>query len=77
MFEFCTTGGCGISKKIAPPNLFFYQSQSIYSGKFKHLKYSENNNFEGTNSFDSILVVRKQFTYELCSQNITCKCLPK
>ena len=28
---------------------------------FKHLKYSENVNFEGTNSVDSILVCKKHF----------------
>ena len=29
--------------------------QSIHSGKFKHLKYSENVKFTGTNYIDSIL----------------------
>ena len=37
---------------------FVIAGQSIHSGKFKHLKYSENVNFKGTNSADSILVNR-------------------
>ena len=35
---------------------FFIAGQSIHSRKFKHLKYSENVNFEGTNSVDSISI---------------------
>ena len=34
---------------------FVIVGQTVHSGKFKHLKYSENVNFEGTNSVDSIL----------------------
>ena len=34
----------------------FEFGQSIPNGKFKHLEYSENVNFEGTNSLDSIFV---------------------
>ena len=36
---------------------FVFKGQSIYSGKVKYLGYSENVNFEGTNSVDSILGV--------------------
>ena len=56
MFEFGATGRSVISKEIASKeitlfNLFF----SIVSGKFKHHKYLENINFEGTSYIVSIL----------------------
>ena len=35
---------------------FVFAGQNVHSGKFKHLKYSENDKFSGTNSVDSILV---------------------
>ena len=35
---------------------FVFAGQNVHSGKFKHLKYSENVNFAGTNNVDSILV---------------------
>ena len=34
---------------------FVIAGQSIHIGEFKHLEYSENDNFEVTNSVDSIL----------------------
>ena len=34
---------------------FVFAGQNVHSGKFKHLKYSENVNFAGTNNVDSIL----------------------
>ena len=34
---------------------FVFAGQNVHSGKFKHLKYSENDKFSGTNSVDSIL----------------------
>ena len=34
---------------------FVFAGQNVHSGKFKHLKYSENVKFSGTNSIDSIL----------------------
>ena len=37
---------------------FVFAGQNVHSGKFKHLKYSENVNFAGTNNVDSILVDR-------------------
>ena len=37
---------------------FVFAGQNVHSGKFKHLKYSENDKFSGTNSVDSILVGR-------------------
>ena len=55
MFEFASTGGCGNSKPIALLTSFVIAGQSIHSGKFKHHKYFENANFEGTNSVNSIL----------------------
>ena len=36
---------------------FVFAGQNVHSGKFKHLKYSENDKFSGTNSVDSILVL--------------------
>ena len=35
---------------------FVFAGQNVHSGKFKHLKHSENVNFSGTNIVDSILV---------------------
>ena len=35
---------------------FVFAGKNLHSGKFKHLKYSENDKFSGTNSVDSILV---------------------
>ena len=34
---------------------FVFAGQNVHSEKFKHLKYSENVNFAGTNNVDSIL----------------------
>ena len=34
---------------------FVFASQNVHSGKFKHLIFSENDKFSGTNSVDSIL----------------------
>ena len=42
-------------KRSFSSTCFVLSGQSINSGKFKHLKYSENVNFEGKNSVDSIL----------------------
>ena len=39
---------------------FVFAGQNVHSGKFKHLKYSENVKFSGTNSIDSILVLDTQ-----------------
>ena len=36
---------------------------STRSGKFKHLKFSENVNFEGTSSVDSFLTVNSEFKW--------------
>ena len=55
MFEFAAPGGYLISKEIALLNFFVFAGQNVHSGKFKHLKYSENVKFSGTNSIDSIL----------------------
>ena len=44
-----------ITKQVEESDLF-WDTAPTSSAKFKHLKFSENVNFEGTNSFDSILV---------------------
>ena len=44
------------TKKVKESNLFWDKAPTR-SGKFKHLKFSKNVNFAGTNSVDSILVV--------------------
>ena len=43
-------------KRSLSSTCFVIAGQSIHSGKFKYLKYSENVNFAGTNNFESILV---------------------
>ena len=43
------------TKQVKESNLF-WDKAPIKSGKFKHLKFSENVNFEGTSIVDSILV---------------------
>ena len=40
---------------------FVLAGQSIHSGKFKHLRYSENVKFEETNSVDSTLIFMLNF----------------
>ena len=46
-----------ISQKRWPSETcFVFAGQNVNSGKFKHLKYSENVKFTGTNYIDSILV---------------------
>jgi len=52
IFEFGSIGGYNISKKL----LSSTYSYRIHCGKFKHLKYSLNVNFEETNSVILILV---------------------
>ena len=47
-----------ISQKRWPSETcFVFAGQNVNSGKFKHLKYSENVKFTGTNYIDSILAV--------------------
>jgi len=48
--------GAVSQNRSLPSTCIVIAGQSIPSGKFKHLKYSENVNFEGTNSVDSILM---------------------
>ena len=58
MFGFGATGRYVISKEIASKEITLFKLLfSIVSGKFKHHKYSENVNFEGTSNVVSILVV--------------------
>ena len=46
-----------VSQKRSLSNTsFVFTGQIVHGGKFKHLKYSENFNFPGTNNVDSILV---------------------
>ena len=42
-------------KRLLSLTCFVFAGQNIHSGKFKHIKYSENDKFSGTNSVDSIL----------------------
>ena len=49
--------GAVSEKRLLSSTCFVVAGQSIHSGKFKHLKYSEIVNFEGTNSVDSILTL--------------------
>ena len=44
-------------KRVLSLTCFVFAGQNVHSGKFKHLKYSKNVNFAGTNNVDSILVV--------------------
>ena len=47
-----------ISQKRWPSETcFVFAGQNVNSGKFKHLKYSENVKFTGTNYIDSILPI--------------------
>ena len=48
--------GAITQKGLFSEHFVVFASQSIHRGKFKHLEYSENVNFVGTNSIDSILV---------------------
>ena len=53
------------TKQVKESDLFWDKAPTR-SGRFKHLKFSENDKFSGTNSVDSILVVNfftKNFTY--------------
>ena len=45
--------GAVSQKRSLSENCFVFAGQSIHSGKFKHLKYSENVNFAGTTNVDS------------------------
>ena len=55
-----------ISQKRWPSETcFVFAGQNVNSGKFKHLKYSENVKFTGTNYIDSILDVWYSFNYLL------------
>ena len=42
-------------KRLLSQTCFVFPSQGVHSGKFKHIKYSENVNFAGTTNVDSIL----------------------
>ena len=42
-------------KRLLSLTCFVFAGQNVHSGKFKHLKFSENDKFSGTNSIDSIL----------------------
>ena len=51
-------------KRLLSLTCFVFACQNILSGKFKHLKYSQNVNFTGTNNVDSILVVKSTLACE-------------
>ena len=55
MFEFAAPVGALSQKRSLSLTCFVFAGQNVHSGKFKHLKYSENDKFSGTNSVDSIL----------------------
>ena len=42
-------------KRLLSLPCFIFAGQNVHSGKFKHLKYSENVNFVGTNNVKFIL----------------------
>ena len=65
MFEFAAPGGYLISKEIALLNFFVFAGQNVHSGKFEHLKFSENDKIIGTNNFVSIL--EKALKYFYCN----------
>ena len=46
-----------LQKRLLSETCFVFAGQSVHSGKFKHLKYSEHVNFAGTNNVDSILEI--------------------
>ena len=52
--------GAVSQKRLRSETCFVFAGKSVHSGKFKHLKYSENVNFAGTNNVDSILVSEKK-----------------
>ena len=55
MFEFAAPVGALSQKRSLSLTCFVFAGQNVHSGKFKHLKFSENDKFSGTNSVDSIL----------------------
>ena len=57
--------GAVSQKRLLSSTCFVIAGQSFHSGKFKHLKYSENVNFAGTNNFESILGAGSYFDTEI------------
>ena len=57
MFESAAPVGAISQKRWPSETCFVFAGQNVNSGKFKHLKYSENVNFEGTNNVDFILEI--------------------
>ena len=55
MFEFAAPVGALSQKRSLSLTFFDFAGQNAHSGKFKHLKFSENVKFSETNSIDSIL----------------------
>ena len=51
--------GAVSQKRLLSKTCFDFAGHIVHSGKLKHLKYSENVNFAGTNNVDSILVFPK------------------
>ena len=60
MFEFAAPVGTLSQKRLLFLTCFVFAGQNVHSGKFKHITYSENVNFAGTNDVDSILVLRQR-----------------
>ena len=62
-----------ISQKRWPSETcFVFAGQNVNSGKFKHLKYSENVKFTGTNYIDSILTFSEDLKNEKNIAKIAC-----
>ena len=58
MFEFTAPVGALSQKRSLSLTCFVFAGQNVHSGKFKHLKFYENDKFSGTNSIDSILGIQ-------------------
>ena len=62
MFEFAAPVGALSRKRSLSLTCFVFAGQNVHSGKFKHLKFFENDKFSQTNSVDSILEWFLSFT---------------
>ena len=65
MFEFAAPVDTLSQKRSLSLTCFVFAGQNVLSGKFKHLKFSENVKFSGTNCIDSILVDVRAFGHIL------------
>ena len=72
MFEFAAPVGALSQKRSLSLTCFVFAGQDVHSGKFKHLKFSENDKFSGTNSVDSILH-NQRFVHSQSSSTVCAK----